>query len=118
MHKSTTFIRWSALHSFTALLLACNYFAFQVELFECEYEANHPAPTTQGTHALSGPTVTWESFDKQNAPQAFVVDAGLQIDCILILASTSILQSSSEPSFQLVRDKSPPHLFPNQSTTV
>jgi len=36
-------IEQSLLHSGIALLLASNYFAFQVEPFDSEYEANHQA---------------------------------------------------------------------------
>ena len=55
----------SLIHGSIALLLAFNYFAFQVELFDDEYEENHPAPTT--TCSITHPTLNWESFDKDNA---------------------------------------------------
>ena len=66
-------MKLSAIYRFVALLLASNYFAFQVELFEDEYEANHPR--TYETCSITQPTLTWESFDKENAPKAFVCDA-------------------------------------------
>jgi hypothetical protein len=109
--RSDANIRWSIVHSCVALLLSCNYFAFQVELFEGEYEANHPAPTPSGVHSLSSPTITWESFDKDNAPQAFVVDAGLRVECLAILAPVPAIQIVAADPHQPVRDKSPPSLL-------
>ena len=97
------------LHKCLALLLGWNYFAFQIELFESEYEQNNPKPVT--TCSLSAPTLTWESFDKNNAPQPFVFDAGLRIDCILILREQPLVeQRTARPSLP-VRDKSPPSLL-------
>ena len=92
-----------------ALLLATNYFAFQVELCESEYEANHPKQERGCFY--SGPTLTWESFDKDNAPPAFVFDAGLRIDCLLILTSPRFFEQITELPFQPIRDKSPPSSF-------
>jgi hypothetical protein len=106
--RSTTSIRWSIAHSCIALLLACNYFAFQVELLESEYEANHPAPAAGGVHSLSSPTVTWESFDKDNAPQAFVVDAGLNVECLAIVALVPGVHIVAPDPHHPIRDKSPP----------
>ena len=110
MSRSNVNIRLSIAHSSIALLLACNYFAFQVELFEAEYEANHPAPTAAGVHSISSPTITWESFDKDNAPQAFVVDAGLKVECLAVLALVPTLHIIAAGPYHPVRDKSPPPL--------
>ena len=96
----------SLLHSCIALVLAFNYFAFQVELFEEEYEANHPKAAQ--TCAFSKPTLTWESFDKNNAPKAFVVDPNIRLVCFFVLSPPYIAESSPGPPFQPVRDKSPP----------
>ena len=93
-------------YQFICLVLAANYFAFQVELFEEEYEANHP--TRSEGAAYSAPTTNWESFDKNNAPQAFVVDAGLQIEFLFTLVSPAAKESPSHSPFHPVRDKSPP----------
>ena len=79
-----------------------------MELFDAEYEANHPTAPTRGMHALSTPTVTWESFDKDNAPQAFVVDAGLRVECLATLALVPPLQVVATGPHHPVRDKSPP----------
>ena len=97
-------LRWG--QAFVALLLAGNYFAFQVELFDTEYEANHPKQAE--TCSISSPTLNWESFDKNNAPQAFVFDARVAIECIFILPSLPVSTPRLEPPFRLVRDKSPP----------
>ena len=99
-------MRSSLLHKCLALLLGWNYFAFQVELFESEYEHNNPKPVT--TCSISAPTLTWESFDKNNAPQPFVFDAGLRIDCIMILREQPLLEHYTARPSQPVRDKSPP----------
>jgi hypothetical protein len=55
---------------FAALVLAVNYFSFQVELFEEESGKNNPLPSSEV--AFTYPQYNWESFDKTNAPQAFV----------------------------------------------
>ena len=64
--------------------------------------------TTAGVHFLSSPTVTWESFDKNNAPQAFVVDAVLKVECLAILALVPPIQIVATDPHHPVRDKSPP----------
>jgi hypothetical protein len=90
-----------------ALLLACNYFAFQTEVFEDEYAEQHPAPTTQTTFA--SPTLGWESFDKDNAPPPFTFNlAMLALEIVWQLAD----EPDSEPYYYkplfTIRDKSPP----------
>ena len=77
-------------------------------MFESEYEANHPTPGPGGVHSLSSPTITWESFDKDNAPQAFVVDAGLRVECLAVLALVPLVQIVAAAPHHPVRDKSPP----------
>ena len=94
------------LNSGIALLLACNYFAFQVELFEDEYEENHPLPAK--TSCVSSLSTNWESFDKDNAPQAYYFDAGLRLECLLVLQPSFAFESFSAPPFHPIRDKSPP----------
>ncbi len=96
----------SFLHTVLSLLLAANYFAFQVEVFETEYEANHPKPAS--STSFSSPTLTWESFDKTNATKAFVCDAGIRIECLLTLAIPILTESVTEEPYQPIRDKSPP----------
>ena len=101
-------MRWPLIHRCIALILASNYFAFQVELFEEEYEANHPR-ICEGSY-YSQPTLTWESFDKQNAPEAFVVDPEIRIEPLFGLQPGSELIPDPDPQLQPVRDKSPPGL--------
>ena len=101
-------------HSITywcvAATLACNYFAFQVELFQDEYEANQPIQSETGD-AISGPTITWESFDKDHAQKPFVFNAIVEIECVVHLRPILTIPLFEQPSRQLIRDKSPP-LFP------
>jgi hypothetical protein len=99
-------MRRSILHNAIAFLLAANYFAFQVELFEAEYEQNHPG-RPEGC-AFVAPAVTWESFDKENASQAFVFDAGLRIDFLFTLPDCTFPAVVTNRPYQPVRDKSPP----------
>lgn len=102
------YIRWLTLHSCVAVILASNYFAFQVELFDSEYEANHPAPPIPGTHALRSPTITWESFDKENAPEAFVLNPILPAEQFGTIPFLQTEERQPNPQCQPVRDKSPP----------
>ena len=89
-----------------ASVLALNYFAFQVELFENEYEANHPKMFANGAFSL--PTLTWESFDKENAPPPFVFDACIQLTCSLVLPDEALVVAPENVPHNPVRDKSPP----------
>jgi hypothetical protein len=98
-------IRFS-LHTVVSLILAVNYFAFQVEVFESEYEANHVRG--DGSSALSSPTLTWETFDKENAAKAFVVDAGMRVEFLFLLSQSATKPRLVPSQFQPVRDKSPP----------
>lgn len=93
-----------------ALILAVNYFSFQVELFDDEYEANHPRQS-EGC-AVSAPTLTWESFDKDNAPPPIVVDALITIAFIgSVLPGPCPPVAAHEPH-RYLRDKSPPFISP------
>ncbi len=93
-----------------ALVLAANYFAFQVELFDCEYEANHPKQAERAT--VTSPSLTWESFDKDNAPQPFVFDALIRIEPFFFLPPPVELQVPDVRIPAVLRDKSPPVLLP------
>jgi hypothetical protein len=95
-----------ALSRFVALLLATNYFAFQVELFEDEYEANH-RPVSE-TSAIGSPTLTWESFDKTNAPKAFVFNAEITFHFLHRLEPAVLVFTPPVVCFNPIRDKSPP----------
>lgn len=110
-------IRRSFLHGLIALAVGCNYLAFQVELFDDEYEANHPL--SNGSSSITIGSINWESFDKDNAPEAFVFDAGLQTGFLFRIAPTPFFVSSIVRPFQLVRDKSPPNsLSPVPTTSI
>lgn len=100
-------IRLSTLFVCTAILLACNYFAFQVELFQDEYEANHPTEQTSGD-GLSSPTVTWESFDKDNAQKPYIFNALVELKCLVRYIPIVAVPFFNEPPLQAIRDKSPP----------
>jgi len=94
------------LYRVTALVLSFNYFFFQVELFEKEYEANHP--TAPDNCSISIHALSWESFDKDNAPQPFIFNFGQQIDCVLILGTVQAIHVSPVTRHDPIRDKSPP----------
>lgn len=91
---------------FVAALVALNYFAFRVELFDDEYEQNHPNHASVLTISL--PSLNWESFDKDNAQQAFIVDAEITNLCLFILPNKFEAQPDAFFPFSLIRDKSPP----------
>jgi hypothetical protein len=101
-------MRWSSLHRVLAVVLATNYFAFQVELFEDENEANHPKRAE--STSFTAPSLNWESFDKDNAPQAFVVDPNIQVDFLFLFFTQPFNELLFNPQYQPVRDKSPPIL--------
>ena len=91
------------------LLFAFNYFAFRTELFSEEYEQNHPNndPFTKQV-AVSLPTLNWETFDKDNAPKAFVFLPPLKTVTIGIIPKPSFVFRIEIESTEPVRDKSPP----------
>lgn len=95
-----------SLHKFVSLLLAFNYFSFQVEFDEEEYLHHH----RQLWHTLSldKPTLNWETFDKTNAPKAFVLSVEISFSLFHVLPSE--IPPSPLVSHQptIIRDKSPP----------
>lgn len=96
----------SLLHNLVAFILACNYFAFRVELCEEEYEANHRPISDEP--ALGTLTVNWETFDKDNAPKAFVFNAEVYVALLLKLEPSGIIHFHPVVTLNLIRDKSPP----------
>ena len=92
--------------SFVALLLAVTYLLFQVEPFEDEYLEHHRGPATQ--LAFSTPSITWESFDKSNAPKAFTIEPCIVIGPLFVLNDADDTLDPSYPPTHPVRDKSPP----------
>ena len=90
------------------LVIAWNYFSFQVEPFEEEYERNNPLPSA--TAAFAEWPWNWESFGKNNVPsaQSFVaLIAFVPLAPLPVLAET---QNPEHPPFLRIRDKSPPRL--------
>jgi hypothetical protein len=106
MRGSLNTIRQSVLFACTAALLAVTYFAFQTELFEEEYAEQHPAPVCSST--VSPFSITWETFDRDNATPAFVIDVDLRVGCVLVVEPVDNPLSVILPRFHPVRDKSPP----------
>jgi hypothetical protein len=99
-------MNWSFLHICVSLLLAADYFAFQVELFDNEYEENHRPIAT--TCSIAAPSLNWESFDKENAQQAFVFDAIVKVEFLFTLDFPRFQFSPPSLPYQPIRDKSPP----------
>lgn len=95
-------LAWHAI----ALVLAANYFAFQVELFDDEYEANHPK--TSESCSVTASVFTWESFDKENAPKAFTFEPFFEIRALFVLSSPPAPRFPAVSPFHTIRDKSPP----------
>jgi len=93
-------------HSLLALLLASNYLAFQIEPFEEEYSAKHS--TEPLTCSISSVSLDWETFDKENAPKAFVFRVDVRIEPLFLLHQEELRKSATPPQFQPIRDKSPP----------
>lgn len=97
------------IHKYLALLLALNYFAFQVEFDEEEYRQNHRQ--LWQTLSIDRPTLNWETFDKTNAPKAFVLTTEITFSLLYFLPAP-VPQSpliSHQPV--TIRDKSPPLSF-------
>jgi hypothetical protein len=95
-----------AFYRLTAFCLACIYFSFQVEIFEEENEKNNPLPCSTPTITYSA--FNWESFDKTNAPQAFVF---VIPDTIVLVSLYTPALGDELPAFfpyLVIRDKSPP----------
>lgn len=96
----------SSVYAVISLLIAVNYFAFRTEVFGNEAREFQPHPVTGST--FSNPSTNWESFDKDNAPKAFVVSV------FTPLAELSAVAAERKPSiphvgaFHPIRDKSPP----------
>lgn len=99
-------MRMRRLFSYISLVLASNYLAFQIELFDREYEAAHPPH--YGSLSLTRPTLTWETFDKANAPKAFVVRLEMVVESFFLLPDARVPADPTPRPFQPVRDKSPP----------
>ena len=87
-------------------LVALNYGAYRTELFRDEYNDNHPR-SVNGL-SITRPTLTWETFDKDNAPQAFVLNVESPIEPLSELHAQPYAPARLFLPFQPIRDKSPP----------
>jgi hypothetical protein len=95
-----------SLHRSIALALACIFFLFQTELDHEEYQRNHRQ--LAAGPSIAAPSLTWETFDKQNAPKAFVVTVDKGYSCLVVLHADAGLLLPPSVSLHPVRDKSPP----------
>ena len=99
------------LQAIVALLVACNYFAFRVELFPEEDEQNHPVRDCFArTAVFTVPTVTWESFDKDNAAKALTIRVWSGLGLVAVVPPPAALPAPAFVFPHPVRDKSPPAL--------
>jgi hypothetical protein len=94
------------IYQLIALVVASNYFAFQVELFEEEYEENHREYT--GESSFSSSTLNWESFDKDAASKAFVIQPTTAIELLFSLPQETTNIPAPYRCLFDIRDKSPP----------
>ncbi|MBI3193112.1 MAG: hypothetical protein HYZ34_01440 [Ignavibacteriae bacterium] len=96
-------------HTLFFLLMAFNYFAYQVELFEEEHKEKHREMSSVVSFAPFG--VTWETFGKTSAQKAFVHIVDVQITFLGVLPPQYINNIPSLCPFEIIRDKSPPELL-------
>ena len=97
------------LHKLVAFLLVVNYISFHAEFFDNEYEQNHR--TVSSTSSIDTPSVTWETFDKANAPQAFTFNVEIVFTVIRPAYNTLIVYDVRQTNNSIIRDKSPPPTF-------
>jgi len=90
--------------SVTAICLACIYCAFQFEVFDVEYENNNPLPGATPTFNYSSDN--WESFDKTNAPAAFVLNVSTHFELQIRHIPSPGETSTAFIPFKTARDKS------------
>ncbi len=87
-------------------IIALNYAAFRLELFEDEYKDNHPL--LPNAAAISAGSLTWETFDKNNAPEAFSFNARITIEPLSPSPAPVLWNDVAYEPRDLIRDKSPP----------
>ena len=105
-------MRWRIItYQFCSILIALNYSAFRMELFQDENSENHPH--AQSTVSFTFPSLNWETFDKDNASKAFVFDAHIQIQPIEFFPPEHREQYFPYSPFRLIHDKSPPAFLCN-----
>ena len=98
-------LRHLSFFQIVAFGLAVNYFSFQVEFDEEEYLANHRQ--LFDTLSFARPSVSWETFDKSNAPKAFVVTVIDKGSLLLVLPPEIPENDEFYPQYTAIRDKSP-----------
>jgi len=101
------------LHKILFLFLAVTYIAFHAEFFDKEYQENHRV--VSDTISFASPSVTWETFDKSNAPKAFTLNVDVTIELLGYLRLPSFRITPPEIKFDIIRDKSPPTFLPTFS---
>ena len=93
-----------------ALVVAANYFCFQVEIFEDEYEKNNPLPSPVPSITYS--EFNWESFDKTNAPKAFVFVVPGEFILLCLRPPELLCDLPALKPIIVIRDKSQPTVNP------
>lgn len=110
--KSAINLRWidvvrhCSFFQIVAFGLAVNYFSYQVEFDEKEYLENHRQ--LSDTLSFARPSVNWETFDKSNAPKAFVVEVIDKVSLLIVLPLEISENDEFYPQYTTIRDKSPP----------
>ncbi len=99
-------IRRQSFFGFIACIVALNYFAFRTELFQDEYKENHPARSN--AFSIQQLSLNWETFDKDNAPQAFSFAIATTVTVFGEITPRSSLNKIAFISYRLIKDKSPP----------
>lgn len=99
-------VRHYSFFQIVAFGLAVNYFSYQVEFDEKEYLENHRQ--LPDTLSFARPSVNWETFDKSNAPKAFVVEVIDKVTLLNILPPAISENDEFFPQHTTIHDKSPP----------
>jgi hypothetical protein len=97
------------LYRVLAFLVAVNYFGFRTELFAREFDENHPGFFSQC--AFTTPSLNWETYDKDNAPKAFVFHGTTPIEPLGTVTRPERLTLEFYPPYRPIQDKSPPAPF-------
>ncbi len=93
-------------YQFISFALAVNYFSFHCEFDTEEYLENHRQLFE--TPSIARPSLNWESFDKGNAPKAFVIDPIEKLTILYTLIPFIVKDSFFQLQYYTIRDKSPP----------
>jgi hypothetical protein len=102
--------RQEVVYRLAAVIILCTYSAFRLECFDDEYEQNHPQHDFTTT-SFSRPSLTWETFDKDNATKAFVFDASIRLHLLFKSVDRYVIPRIPPRPYNPVRDKSPPLEF-------